>query len=474
MADRSKDTPEKNRNRRGTLVYCGKHLLPTLLLLITFCALHENPFDPDSPYNKPPVLSVNVYKIDSTEIQKDSASAIAPFTLYITASSHDHFNTAETLPVIFEHSFENITISDTINDTTIRFIDGGRHVIRFESRSYYGATSSREIALMIDARSPPSIKEITAYRDTLPLHPPLDYRGLTQLNVTVVDTNFLADSIFYISTYIGEPLRHKLETDSMGLCHDSGIFNFSFNVPDTSHEDIYHRVKIYIVDGLKRSSDTEYVITFIDTMQYFRGFPPHIDSIYILNEDPILVEDRPICFGVKASDPADPNPNDDDTTRHTTDNSFITFFWDFGNGIQSTKEQPCVTFQQPDSYTVIVTATDDSSNSYTDSIIVDIKSGGVIKPRFTNFSVTYQSAVAPCTIYVSVTAGDDDGYVKSLDFIFDRWLYIDSYKVTDLRYVLGEKKVYDLYFFATDNEGNKCDTSFTIDLTAAHNKNFSP
>ncbi|MBN1308803.1 MAG: PKD domain-containing protein [Chitinispirillaceae bacterium] len=460
-------------------MYRGKYLLPTIFLLTIFCALHENPFDPASPYHKPPVLAVEL-QFDSTriigEINRNddhlSFSADAPFPCTLTVSSRDYFSSSKRLQVKFEHSLkklsgdETIKRDDTLNDTILILDEGGLHILRFTTDSDYGATSSSEIEVTINTKAPPIIKEIIALNDTLPLHPPLDSRGLTFVTVIVNDTDFCADSIYYVSDYLFEIIGHKLETaDSNGIAIDESVpFNFSPSFPDTLHATIIHLLNIILVDSLKRRDTVQYPITFLDNI--IRGFPPHIDSIYIISDDSVLYQYRPIKFGVEASDYVDPSPNDDDTTTKTPkDGSAIQFKWDFGNGRTIIEKEPTYIFQEPDdSFFVKVTAIDDSNNTHTDSICVTIKPAPLI-PRFTDFSVAYTLSL-PCTTYTSLTVTDDDGYIKYIFFLIGSNSFMSPLsEITDMRHILTEKKVYNLFFLAYDNDGNTCDTSFTIDLS---------
>src|SRR5690606_10152826 len=95
------------------------------------------------------------------------------------------------------------------------------------------------------------------------------------------------------------------------------------------------------------------------------------------------------------------------------DTTLLMYYWNFGDGGESTHKFPTYIYTSPGTYNVKVSVTDEHMNVTTDSIPLTIMPRQDLRPVFTLFNVALKSSTLPCTVYVSAAASDDDGYISS-------------------------------------------------------------
>ena len=460
----------------------GKYLLPTAGVLLVLCAVRENPYDPSSPYHREPVLDYTLeYDLTKTrgEMRDDSIYALAPFDITIHASSHNFFNLEETLQVKLEHTFNDTTATDTILPKKLNLTRGGRHHFKIFSTAAYGATATREFDVEIEPRRKPIILSFKLSPDTIPLDPWLETRPVVYFYTQIYDPDTIADSIFYKlfeDVFYPSPAHALRLVDSLRVDPhqpvadtfiDMAFFSFSQTKEKIKQysSNLTVQINVVIKDKFGRETRAAAPLTFSEK-RIIRGFPPHINSIFIINQPPITVG-KQVCFGIDAIDYSDQD------SVPTKDSTLLLFYWDFGDSTVTTKKYPCNTYSSPGDYIVKSIVTDDSGNTDTASMTVEVQPSSIIRPHFTRFSVETKSTVAPCSIFISASAADDDGYISSLVlYAQGKTIYIDTNftSVTDWPYLLPTAGTYDILALVFDNDNHYRDTSYTIVITDPEKK----
>ncbi len=397
---------------------------------------------------------------------------MAPFTLTVHTRAYDFFKNEDTLPVILEHFFKKRLLIDTSCSLfTIRFdkdSDSGIHNLKFTTKSDYGTIASCQINVDIKLRRQPKILSARLYPDTIELDPWLAMRPVVYFYTTIYDPDHLADSIFVkIGPVFYPSPAHPLEAGKDTL-YDTSFFSFSETKEKIKqfYKDLIFPIPIVVKDIFGRESRFSITLTFSEK-RLLRGFPPRIDSIYIINKPDIVTVGEQICFGIKAIDYPDQGSTPKDT-------SLLMFDWDFGDGTVTTKKYPCNTYSNEGEYIVRAVVTDDSGNTDTATMSLKVLPSNIKKPLFTRFSVQTKTTVAPCTLYISVEGRDMDGYIKSL------LLYVKGEKVdidtnftsiTDWPYFVTHGDNYNIIAILFDNDGNYHDTSYSVIITDRQNTN---
>jgi|GEM_PF-6302567 len=448
---------------------CGRGRCALLLaiLSLTFfsCAFRDNRFDPLSPFHRPPYLTVDCTPETDQNytITNDSISAAAPFKLQLTASSVSFFDETDTVPVFLNHFLDGQSIrrKNNFQNETIIFLKIGTHHLAFEATDPgNNTTSKRAITVSIIYEKQPRIVSFELKPDTLPLYPLLDSRPTVYFHTTISDTEGIADTLSY---NLG-PLFAMFPTLEYPITASDTLFTdstarFSFSAPEDTLEK-YPDIRILAIlkDKVGRTDTAEAYVHIRKNVYY--GSPPHIDSIYILERPPVMIAGKQINFGVHAVD----YPDIGDTIPKDT--TLLMYYWNFGDGGESTHKLPTYIYTSPGTYNVKVSVTDEHMNVTTDSIPLTIMPRQDLRPFFTLFNVTLKSSTLPCTVYVSAAARDDDGYISSLLFIFDDMIVQPELtQVTDLQYVFTSGMVHEIYALGIDDEGLKCDTTYILELS---------
>ncbi|MBN1757244.1 MAG: PKD domain-containing protein [Chitinispirillaceae bacterium] len=437
------------------------HRVSALLVLffLLTCAIRENPYDPQSPLHNAPNLSVNLLFDRSHVLGQlgDSLYAEAPLAVTLECFAHDFYSSSETISVDFSILHENRLLTYRhVKKEVLRLTERGTHRLHFSAQANNGAVSEKTFTIFLDTRDKPRFLSFSCSPDTFPLVPSIGNREISSFSISIHDPFSLLSHIVVdygnFNSRIHDKTVFTRKDDTLSLSYSDSLL-----YPVIFYGDTVIPVTAVLFDSLNRTDTSTFNLAF--TKSKYRGVaPPRIDSIYIENRPDTIFEDAPVCFNVAAYDP----PENDSTPADTS----LVYFWDVGDDTYLAKKNYCYTYYNPGTYTVKVTVTDDSMNTCTDSITITVAPRSV-KPNFTYFLVRYESATAPCTLYVSATAISATGTISGykIEFNNSNPQLVDVPQLVDWEYILTQPDTYNLSVTAIDEKGNDCDTSFTIVVT---------
>lgn len=414
-----------------------------VLQLSIGCALRDNEYDPLSPLHKSPLLSVAL-AFDSSQavaVNGDTVVAKAPCGISIAAHSNDFFTDTKQPAIAMRYYINNELQSEKVDFTsdTLMMVEGGTHYFTFTTSAENGAASLEERIFLITTPQKPSIRAVIASYDTLPVGKKWPIAFYTECS----DPGLLADSLVYEFSTFKQPVHY--------IATPTATFRDTLLSTLFSDSESTQSVTVHLFDKLGRHDSLSTTITFSKSKQIIRGVAPVIDSIFIVEEIPIIYEERPIQFTYNVYD---------------ADGLITSFAWDFGDGYYSLYDHPYHEFKNPGDFKVTLTITDDSLNTASRSMIVHVKRKEIIKPTFAYFTVKNDSGPAPLTVTLSVGATDKDGIISFLKiYLNNKSIDVAWNSVISKDIVIKIPGTYELEAEAVDNDGNGCHETHTIIVT---------
>ena len=187
------------------------------------------------------------------------------------------------------------------------------------------------------------------------------------------------------------------------------------------------------------------------------------DSLSVSVSEPVNQAPNAVASADKTSGPAPLTVSFSSAGSSDSDGSIVSFHWNFGDGSSSNSANPSHTFSTPDTYTVILTVTDNQGEQDSAMVNINVEQAANEAPNAVA-SANKTSGPAPLTVsFSSAGSSDSDGNIVSHNWNFGDGTTSSS---ANPSHTFSDPKTYTVVLTVTDDQGSSDSDSLSITVGA--------